>query len=72
MVNPTPLKENVRYTEAYEIIDYLYGHMIDIKTETDDFNNHRIRGFYEGQLVINYNDSYGVIMISNDFLKGVK
>lgn len=71
MTNPTPLKENVKYPEAFEIIDYLYGHIVDIKTETDEFNNHRIKAFYDGQHVINYNDAYGVIMISKDFVKGV-
>ena len=72
MKNPRCLKQGLSFPEAYELIDYLYGHLIDIKTMTDEYGANRIKGFFEGSHVVNYNSEYGCIMRSDDFIKEIR
>jgi hypothetical protein len=69
MNNPTLLKGNVNYEQAMEIIDYLYGHLLEIRTVTNEYGARLIRGYLNNDHVINYNSEYGCIMVSLDFVR---
>ena len=67
MKNPTLLKANVNYEQALEIMDFLYSDYI--------VSCSRIAGILlwldENGVVAKWTETYGNIMISEDFVKKV-
>lgn len=75
MQNPTLLKANVTSEQAEELIEYLYGEFIK-KTNTYDYANETILiEWYDTtenvEPFAKWTDTYGNIMISEDFLEKV-
>lgn len=64
MKNPTLLKDQVTYDQAKETVNYLYSHECEIRGD-----GKMIRGYYNGEHVINYNSEYGNIMVSEDYIE---
>lgn len=67
MKHPTLLKGMVTYDQAMETIMYLYSTECVIQGD-----GNKIRGYYNGDQVINYNKEYGNIMISQDFVEQIR